>query len=232
MNDMRLEALGLKNGLVVSCQALEDEPLHSSFIMGRMAVAARMGGAVGIRANTAEDIKEIKAQVDLPVIGIVKRNYPDSKVYITPTMKEIEELVEANSDIIAMDATLAIRPDGLKLSNLIQRIKVKYPEQLLMADISTVDEAVKAEALGFDLIGTTLIGYTESTLGQKIFDNDFELLKQMVRAVKTPVVAEGNVLTPEMAKRCLDIGVYCVVVGGAITRPQQITERFVKHIQS
>ncbi|MGM1050655.1 MAG: N-acetylmannosamine-6-phosphate 2-epimerase [Bacillota bacterium] len=232
MNNSALEGLGLGKGLVVSCQALEDEPLHSSFIMGRMAVAARMGGAVGIRANSAEDIKEIKTQVDLPVIGIVKRDYPDSKVYITPTMKEIDELVGAGSDIIALDATSDIRPGRLHLTELIQQIKDKYPQQLLMADISTVEEAVKAEELGFDLIGTTLIGYTESTAGQKMYDNDFELLKQVIQAVKSPIVAEGNVLTPEMAKRCLEIGVYCVVVGGAITRPQQITERFVKHIQS
>ncbi|MFC7677468.1 N-acetylmannosamine-6-phosphate 2-epimerase [Paenibacillus sp. GCM10028914] len=232
MNNARLDALGLSKGLIVSCQALENEPLHSSFIMGRMAVAARQGGAVGIRANSAEDIKEIKTQVDLPVIGIVKRDYPDSKVYITPTMKEIEELVGAGSDIIAMDATKDIRPGGLELPELMNQIKAKYPEQLLMADISTVEEAVKAEELGFDLIGTTLIGYTESTAGQKMYDNDFELLKNVLEAVKSPVVAEGNVLTPEMAKRCLEVGVYCVVVGGAITRPQQITERFVKHIQS
>lgn len=232
MINPHLEALGLGKGLVVSCQALEDEPLHSSFIMGRMAIAARMGGAVGIRANSAEDIKEIKTQVQLPVIGIVKRDYPDSKVYITPTMKEIEELVGADSDIIALDGTSDIRPGGLLLPELIKKIKDKYQQQLLMADISTVEEAVKAEKLGFDLIGTTLIGYTESTVGQKMYDNDFELLKQVVQTVKSPVVAEGNVLTPEMAKRCLEIGVYCVVVGGAITRPQQITERFVKHIQS
>lgn len=232
MNNARLDALGLSKGLIVSCQALENEPLHSSFIMGRMAVAARQGGAVGIRANSAEDIKEIKTQVDLPVIGIVKRDYPDSKVYITPTMKEIEELVGAGSDIIAMDATKDIRPGGLELPELMNQIKAKYPEQLLMADISTVEEAVKAEELGFDLIGTTLIGYTDSTAGQKMYDNDFELLKNVLEAVKSPVVAEGNVLTPEMAKRCLEVGVYCVVVGGAITRPQQITERFVKHIQS
>ncbi|WP_054955695.1 N-acetylmannosamine-6-phosphate 2-epimerase [Paenibacillus dakarensis] len=232
MTKARLEALGLSSGLIVSCQALENEPLHSPFIMGRMAVAAREGGAVGIRANSAVDIKEIKSLVNLPVIGIVKRDYPDSKVYITPTMKEIEELVSAGSDIIALDATKDIRPGGLELPELIRQIKEKYPEQLLMADISTVEEAMKAEKLGFDLIGTTLIGYTEHTAGQKMYDNDFELLKSVIAAVQTPVIAEGNVLTPEMAKRCLELGVYCVVVGGAITRPQQITERFVKHIQS
>lgn len=232
MINPRLESLGLGKGLIVSCQALENEPLHSSFIMGRMAVAALEGGAVGIRANSAEDIKEIKSKVDLPVIGIVKRDYPDSKVYITPTMKEIEELVEAKSDIIAMDATSDVRPGGLELPELIQQIKEKYPDQLLMADISTLDEAVKAEQLGFDLIGTTLIGYTDHTAGQKMYNDDFKLLKDVVKAIKSPVVAEGNVLTPEMAKRCLEVGVYCVVVGGAITRPQQITERFVKHIQS
>ena len=227
----RLQELGLYQGLVVSCQALEHEPLHSSFIMGRMALAAKEGGAVGIRANTAEDIKEIKAQVDLPVIGIVKRDYPDSPVYITPTMKEVEELAGAGAEIIALDATSDIRPGNLQLAELVKEIKSRYPEQLLMADISTVEEAVQAEQLGFDMIGTTLIGYTASTAGQKMYDHDFELFKQVAAAVKTPIIAEGNIMTPEMARRCLELGAYCVVVGGAITRPQQITERFVKQMQ-
>ena len=129
----------LKGKLIVSCQALPHEPLHSSFIMGRMALAAKEGGAYGIRANTKEDIAEIQARVDLPVIGIVKRDYEDSKVYITPTMKEINELMEVKPDIIALDATHSLRPGGRTLDEFYREIRKSYPEQLLMADCSTVE---------------------------------------------------------------------------------------------
>ena len=139
----------LKGKLIVSCQALPDEPLHSSFIMGRMALAAKQGGASGIRANTPEDIKEIKTQVDLPVIGIIKRNYDDCEIYITPTIKEIDELMEAKPEIIALDATISSRPKGQKLDEFFHEIKEKYPDQLLMADCSTIEEALHADELGF-----------------------------------------------------------------------------------
>ena len=145
----------------MSCQALSNEPLHSSFIMGRMALAANEGGAAGIRANTKEDIKEIQSQVDLPIIGIVKRDYEDSKVYITPTMKEVDELMEVKPEIIAVDATGALRPGNVTLDEFFHQIKEKYPDQLLMADCSTVEEALHADELGFDFIGTTMVGYTE-----------------------------------------------------------------------
>ncbi len=113
----------LQGKLIVSCQALPHEPLHSSFIMGRMALAAKEGGALGIRANTKEDIQEIQTQVDLPVIGIVKRDYEDSTVYITPTMKEIDELMEVKPEIIALDATGALRPGGVTLDDFFHQIK-------------------------------------------------------------------------------------------------------------
>lgn len=112
---MNQKVENLKGKLIVSCQALPDEPLHSSFIMGRMALAAKVGGASGIRANTKEDIKEIQSQVDLPIIGIVKRDYADSEIYITPTMKEVEELMEVKPEIIAMDATISKRPGNKSL---------------------------------------------------------------------------------------------------------------------
>ena len=119
----------LKGKLIVSCQALPHEPLHSSFIMGRMARAAAEGGAMGIRANTKEDIKEIQLNVDLPIIGIVKRDYEDSRVYITPTMKEVDELMEVSPEIIALDATEALRPGGVTLDEFFMQIKHKYPER-------------------------------------------------------------------------------------------------------
>ncbi|WP_405156813.1 N-acetylmannosamine-6-phosphate 2-epimerase [Paenibacillus sp. FSL K6-0108] len=227
---MNLDKLGLQSGLVVSCQALEHEPLHSSFIMGRMAIAAKEGGAIGIRANTAADVKEIKEQVDLPVIGIVKRNYGTNPVFITPTILEVDELAEVNAEIVAVDATLRARPDGKSLDEFVQEIRTKHPQLLLMGDISTKEEAINAERLGFDLISSTLVGYTEETAGLKLYDNQFAALKEILASVQTPVVAEGNIMTPEMAATCLEAGVYCVVVGGAITRPQQITERFVSEI--
>ena len=218
----------LKGKLIVSCQALPHEPLHSSFIMGRMALAAKEGGAYGIRANTKEDIAEIQAQVDLPVIGIVKRDYEDSKVYITPTMKEINELMEVKPDIIALDATHSLRPGGRTLDEFYREIRKSYPEQLLMADCSTVEEALHADQLGFDFIGTTLVGYTDQSRDLKIESNDFEIIRQIVAKVKHRVIAEGNINTPEKAKRVIELGAFSVVVGSIITRPQLITKSFAE----
>ena len=218
--------------LIVSCQALPHEPLHSSYIMGRMAVAAKEGGAAGIRANTKEDIAEIRKQVDLPVIGIVKRDYPDSSVFITPTMKEVEELMEAGTEIIAVDATCRVRPDGKTLDEFYREVRAAWPDQLLMADCSTLEEALHADELGFDVIGTTLVGYTEESRELKIEDNDFELIREILRRVSHKVIAEGNINTPEKVRRVMDMGVYSVVVGSAITRPQLITRTFVKALEA
>lgn len=223
--------MDIKGKLIVSCQALPNEPLHSSFIMGRMALAAKQGGAGGIRANTKEDIAEIKKNVDLPVIGIVKRDYDDSEIYITPTMKEIDELMEIKPEIIALDATLSTRPNGLDLKSFYNQIKEKYPNQLLMADCSTIEEALNADKLGFDFIGTTLVGYTKQSKNLKIENNDFEIIKEILKNVKHKVIAEGNINTPQKARRVLDLGCYSVVVGSIITRPQLITKSFVEEIE-
>ena len=216
----------LQGKLIVSCQALPHEPLHSSFIMGRMAVAAQEGGAVGIRANTKEDIQEIKTLVDLPVIGIVKRDYENCTVYITPTMKEVDELMEVKPEIIAIDATGRLRPNGVTLDDFFHQIKEKYPDQLLMADCSTVEEALHADELGFDFIGTTMVGYTEESKGMHIEANDFEILRKIIAKAKHRVIAEGNINTPEKAKRVIELGAFSVVVGSIITRPQLITKSF------
>ena len=212
----------------MSCQALPHEPLHSSYIMGRMAKAAEEGGAVGIRANTKEDIQEIQSQVDLPIIGIVKRDYEGSDVYITPTMKEIDELMEVKPEIIAVDATIAKRPGGITIDEFFHQIKEKYPDQLLMADCSTVEEALHAEELGFDFIGTTMVGYTPQSSSMKIEENDFEILREIVKKAKHKVIAEGNINTPEKAKRVIELGAFSVVVGSIITRPQLITKSFAE----
>ncbi len=221
----------LQGKLIVSCQALPHEPLHSSFIMGRMALAAKEGGALGIRANTKEDIQEIQTQVDLPVIGIVKRDYEDSTVYITPTMKEIDELMEVKPEIIALDATGALRPGGVTLDDFFHQIKDKYPDQLWMADCSTVEEALHADELGFDFIGTTMVGYTPQSQGDRIEENDFEIMRKIIANVKHRVIAEGNINTPQKAKRVIELGAFSVVVGSIITRPQLITKAFAQVLE-
>ncbi|MFE0507798.1 N-acetylmannosamine-6-phosphate 2-epimerase [Peribacillus butanolivorans] len=222
----------IHKGLIVSCQALENEPLHSSFIMGRMAIAAKKGGATCIRANSVADIMEIKKNVDLPVIGIIKQVYGQNDVYITPTIVEIDALMETKAEIIATDATARIRPNGKTLEQFYCDIRAKYPDVLLMADVSTIDEAVYADHLGFDIVAPTLYGYTNETMGQKIYQDDYAVLKEIIKAVKNAkVIAEGNVITPEIARSILDMNVHAVVVGGAITRPQQITKRFVDAMQ-
>lgn len=216
----------LKGKLIVSCQALPHEPLHSSFIMGRMALAAKEGGACGIRANTKEDIGEIQKMTGLPVIGIVKRDYEDSKVYITPTMKEVDELMEVKPEIIALDATGRLRPKGVTLGDFFRQIKEKYPDQLWMADCSTVEEAIHADALGFDFIGTTMVGYTDQSRDHRIEADDFKILREIIEKVEHKVIAEGNIDTPQKVKRVIELGAYSVVVGSAITRPQLITKAF------
>lgn len=220
----------IKGGLVVSCQALDHEPLHSSFIMSKLALAAKQGGALGIRANSKVDIIAIKDEVDLPVVGIVKRDYENSEVFITATRLEIDDLLESGCEMIAMDATLRKRPGQETLASLVSYCRSKNAGVQLMADISTVEEALAAEALGFDCISTTLHGYTPYTSHSKLYLDDFAFLKEVIGAVKVPVIAEGNVMTPEMYRRCLELGADSVVVGGAITRPKEITARFVQAV--
>jgi len=229
---MKEKLSGLKGGLIVSCQALEDEPLHSSFIMGRMARAAKEGGAVGIRANTVEDICEIRKNVDLPVIGIIKSEYPDSEVYITPTMKEVDALMNIQPDIIALDATKRVRPDGVSLDAFFSQVREKYPEQMFMADCSSIEEAVHADAIGFDFIGTTMVGYTSYTKDDRIEADTFGIVRTILKEIKHPLIAEGNIDTPGKAREVLDLGCFSVVVGGAITRPQLITRKFVDAIKA
>ena len=177
------------------------------------------------------ELKEIQSQVDLPIIGIVKRDYDDSKIYITPTMKEIDELMEVKPEIIAMDATISTRPGNKTLDEFFHEVKEKYPDQLFMADCSTVEEALHADELGFDFIGTTMVGYTEQSKGDKIEANDFEILRKILASAKHKVIAEGNINTPEKARRVIELGAYSVVVGSIITRPQLITKSFVEEME-
>ena len=212
----------MERGLIVSCQALPEEPLHSPFIMGRMAKAAKQSGAIGIRANSVADITEIKQQVELPIIGIIKQNYPGMAAYITPTYKEVEQLMDIGVDIVALDAT--INQDEIFLESL----KHKYPNQKFMADISTTEEGLRAGKIGFDYIGTTLVGYTEHSKGI----DKYQVLEALIAEGKSLIIAEGNYNTPQEAARAMKMGVHAVVVGSAITRPQVITRWFVEAIST
>ena len=218
----------IKGGLIVSCQALPEEPLYSSFIMGRMAVAAEEGGASGIRANTPDDIKEIKRMTDLPVIGLTKAVYDNSPVYITPTMREVDSLIESGSDAIAMDATDRVRPDGRSITDFFYEVRKKYPDMIFMADCAMEEDAIRAETLGFDMIGTTLRGYTEETKGISI--PDMNLIRNLSEKIHIPLIAEGGIWEREQLSDVFKNGAYAAVIGTAITRPRDITRRFVESI--
>lgn len=219
-----------QHGLIVSCQALPDEPLHSSYIMSRMAYAAMLGGACGIRANTVEDITAIREVVDLPMIGIIKKTYGDCPVYITPTIDEVDALVKTGVEVIAIDATARPRHNGKFIADVFPEIRDKYPEQLFMADCATYEDGMRAEQLGFDLIGTTMTGCTAETASIKA--PNFEMIQHLGRDLHTPIIAEGGIWSPDTLHQVIALpGVHACVVGSAITRPMEITKRFAAAIK-
>lgn len=215
--------------LIVSCQALEDEPLFVPGYMAKMALAAKLGGAVGIRANSPKDIKSIKSEIDIPVIGIWKQMTKGNDVYITPTIESAREVYNAGADIIAIDCTFRKNLHGEYAWELIKKIK-KELNVLVMADISTLKEAINAQREGADLISTTLSGYTEYT--QNLEGPDFKLIQDISKVVKIPVMAEGRIWSQEDAVKALRAGAHAVIIGAAITRPKEITKRFVDAINN
>lgn len=217
----------LRGGLVVSCQALPGEPLFTEKggVMPLMALAAQRAGAVGIRCNSTRDLVEIKEAVDLPVIGLIKKQYEPFEPFITATMAEVDALVEAGADVIALDCTQRDRVDGLSPEAFIAQIRASHPGIPLMADIATLQEGRVAAEAGIDFVGTTLSGYTPQSLGTPA--PNFGLVEELVAMTSVPVIAEGQIRTPEQARRMIDSGAFCVVVGGAITRPLEIATGFV-----
>jgi len=214
-------------GVIVSCQALENEPLYGAEIMAKMAIAAQMGGAVGIRANYPQDIRAIREAVQLPIIGLKKVHYDDSPAYITPTLQEVEEVAKAGADIIAIDCTKMLKPGNKTTRDFIKEIRNNF-KTIILADISTYEEAIQAQESGADMVSTTLSGYTPYS--PQLEGPDFELVERLAKVLTIPVIAEGRIWTPEEAVRALKLGAHAVVVGTAITRPQEITKRFTQAV--
>jgi N-acylglucosamine-6-phosphate 2-epimerase len=219
----------LKGGLIVSCQAGLDEPLHGPEHMAAMARAAAAGGAAGIRANGPADIAAIRAAVQLPIIGIYKDDLPGFEVRITPTLHHARQIAQAGAHLIAVDATHRPHPDQLTTAERIWLLheEIDCP---VMADISSFEEGLAAEAAGADLVATTLSGYTLDS--PALEGPDFELLSLLAARLKVPVVAEGRIANPDQARHALDLGAFAVVVGSAITRPQWITAQFVQRMRA
>ncbi|GGD56307.1 N-acetylmannosamine-6-phosphate 2-epimerase [Paenibacillus nasutitermitis] len=217
----------LKRGLIVSCQADNCEALIGVGIMARMALAAELGGAGGLRVEGITDLQEVRALCKLPIIGIIKKEYPGFEPYITATMQEIDDLMQVKPDIIAIDATFRARPGFDSPRSYIAAIKNKYDIEI-MADVSNLEEGIHAWEAGADVVATTLSSYTPYTAERE--KPDIELIRALSEKVDVPVIAEGNIVTPELALACLEAGAYAIVVGGAITRPDLISRRFVDTI--
>lgn len=222
----------IKGKVIVSCQAVPGEPLYveEKSIMYLMARAAKRAGTPAIRTSSIRDVVAIKEETGLPVIGLVKVQYEGFESYITPTMKEVDDLVAAGSDIIAFDCTNQKRGDGKTISEYITEVRTKYPDAILMADISTYEEGINAWKLGMDIVGTTMSGYT--SYSPKIEGPDYELVRRLSSTVDIPVIGEGRIHSPEQAVEMLNAGAFAVVVGGAITRPLEIAARFIKAVEA
>jgi N-acylglucosamine-6-phosphate 2-epimerase len=215
----------LKHRLIVSCQAQPGEPLYGAAFMAAMACSAEIGGAAAIRANGPDDIAAICSVTKLPVLGIYKRRRPDFEVYITPTFEDAAIVVQAGAQIVAVDGTLRLRPNDETLATLIGRIHEELHVPV-MADISCVEDALASEEAGADWIGTTLAGYT--THGRpKTPGPDLDLISILAERINNPIIAEGRISEPAQVAEAFERGAYAVVIGTAITRPQDITRRFV-----
>lgn len=213
----------LKGQLIVSCQAPPGDPLDDIDTLRRLAISSLRGGAGGLRANGVEAIRAFRRETSLPILGILKR-YDVGQLCITPDLPAAKAIADAGSDVVALDCTVDRPAYGEPWPELIGRIHdLGKP---VLADIATLEEAIAAEKAGADAIATTLYGYTRQTAG--IRSPNWELLDQLIRAVRVPVILEGHITRPEEVRRALDAGAFAAVVGAAITRPESIAARFVQ----
>ncbi len=217
-----------KGGLIVSCQTQKDEPIYTEDMVVKMAECAKWAGAVGLRLNSPEQIRQVKEAIpDLPIIGLWKVWHDDTDVFITPTMKEVDAIVEAGADIIALDCTAQTTHEGTQAWDLIKEVRVKYPDHIIFADVSNVEEAKRASANGAEIVAPTLYGYTAETAN--IEGADYRMVAEFCRELNDEayVIMEGHLYTPEDAMKCIFVGCHAVVVGSAITRPHYVAKRFV-----
>ena len=222
MNPFEEFRSALRGKLLVSCQAAEDSPLRDSSTMARFARAAVEGGAAGIRANGVDDVRAIRQAVSVPIIGIWKTQQDDGEFLITPSLEKARQLVGAGAGLIALDCTA--RGERYGALERLRRIKAEMGVPVL-ADIATVEEAVRAAEAGADAVLSTLRGYTRDTSHVKTFEPAF--IADLLRAVSVPVIAEGHIQTHEDLCAALDAGAFAIIVGTAITRPETITRGFV-----
>lgn len=213
----------LDGTLIVSCQAYPGEAMRDPRTMAQVASAVQTGGASAVRAQGLEDIRAVKAAVDVPVIGIWKDGAEG--VFITPTLDHCRAVVEAGADILALDGTSRPRPDGRTFAETVQAVR-EFFDGPLMADCDSVASALAAAELGVEIIGTTLAGYTGAR--PKTDGPDLELLGELAGALPATsvLVAEGRVHSPAQAAATKAAGAYAVVVGTAITHPATITTWF------
>ena len=225
MNNKILEQL--KNNIIISVQAMPNEPLYDEVCINALIKSVLNGGAKGLRVAGERDVINAKKMTDVPVIGITKpskipANYKEL-VYITPSIKDVQLLINAGADIIAFDGTFRNRGNNENISEIIDFIHQN--KKLAMADVSTYEEGLLNTLLGADIISTTLAGYTTHSETNSTEPN-FELVEKLVKTIKKPVFLEGRVWYPEEVKKAFEIGAHSVVIGSAVTRPHLITKRF------
>lgn len=219
----------LADGIIVSCQAPDESPLRNTDMMVAMALAAEQGGARGIRAQGVEDVRAIAAAVSLPIIGLKKAPpLVPERVYITPSLAQAAELIEAGAHVVALDATPRARDSNEDLATIIKGIHALGA--LVMADIDSVASAVYAQDCGADVVGTTLVGYTTESAADATDAINLSVLRAVVDAVTVPVIAEGRIWTADDAAAAYAAGASGVVVGTAITNPLALTKRFVNKV--
>jgi putative N-acylglucosamine-6-phosphate 2-epimerase len=218
----------LHHSLIVSCQSEGDDPFNENpEYMALFARAVEMGGAKGIRTQGIKKLKAIKRACSLPVIGLLKSQFADGTVKITGSFSEVEQLIEAGSDIIAIDGTFRIR-ENLTGPDFIAEVKNRYG-RVVLADIATYEEAIACSSNGVDCISTTLNGYTPDTLMYHDGPN-LALLEDIVKNIDKPIFAEGRYNTPKDAYDAIQLGAHAVITGTAITRPRVVTSWFVEAI--
>ena len=222
----------IQGKMIVSCQAVYGEPLYveEKSVMYLMARAAKMAGSPAIRTSGIRDILAIKEETGLPVIGLIKKQYEGYEGYITPTMREVDALMRADTDVVAVDCTLRKRGDGKTVNQYLVEIRQKYPDIILMADIATFEEGINAWQCGVDMVSTTMRGYTTDSPNHD--GPDYKLMRKLVETIDIPVIGEGRIHSPQQAVEALNTGVWAIVVGSAITRPLEIAQRFVKAIEN